>query len=331
MSDRGVGDKGEDRLDGLWRLAGEVVGRIGGHPGVVRLQAIMDTYDRGGGGLVAGGLAYTSLLALLPGFLLVLSFVGYVVRDPAVQQQIVAAVAVALPPFEDVAKLALAGVSNNALPNGIFAVVTLLWGSSRFYANLDTAFSRIFLGAPRRNPVVQTIRGLVLTVILILVPVALVTVGSIVSWLGQFAPAGVDVGAVLSLVLQLASPIGSLVAFIVAVALCYRFVPSEHVPWRAIRLPAVAIGLVLAVFTQIYVFIAPRLMGLWAVYGTALAVFGLLAWLSIAFNVLLVGAAWTEVRTRLGLFLALHLGDPAGEPARQDVTAPAPTEPTPDA
>ena len=326
MSEGEVKDKAEDRLDGLWSLAGEVVKRLGGHPGVVRLQAIMDTYDRAGGGLIAGGLAYTSLLAILPGFLLVLSFVGYVVRDPAVQQQIVAAVAVALPPLEDVAKLALTGVSSNALPNGIFAVVTLLWGSSRFYANLDTAFSRIFLGAPRRNPVVQTIRGLVLTVILVLVPVALVSVGSIASWLAQFAPEGVDVGAVLSVVLQLASPVGSLVAFILAVALCYRFVPSEHVPWRAIRLPAALIGLVLAVFTQVYVFIAPRLMGLWAVYGTALAVFGLLAWLSIAFNVLLVGAAWTAVRARLGLFLALHLGDPAG----QDANGPPPVEPTPD-
>lgn len=331
MSDGDVPETVEQRLDGLWRLAGQVVERLGGHPAVVRLQAIMDTYDRGGGGLVASGLAYTSLLALLPGFLLVLSCVGYIVRDPAVQEQIVAAVAHALPPLEDLAKLALTGVSTNAVPSGIFAVVTLLWGSSRFYANLDTAFSHIFIGAPRRNPVIQSVRGIVLTVVLILVPVALVTIGSVASWLGQFAPEGFDVGRVLGVILDLASPIGSLVAFVVAVALCYRYVPSEHVPWRAIRLPAAAIGLVLAVFTQLYVFIAPRLMGLWAVYGTALAVFGLLAWLSIAFNVLLVGAAWTEVRARQGTFVEVWLSGGAGERAASDANVPPVGGPSPDA
>jgi len=313
MSDDRAGDQVEEPIDGLRRIAEQVVRRLGGHPGVVRLQAVLDTYDRAGGGLIAGGLAYGSLLALLPAFLLVLSVVGFVVRDPGVQQRIVAAVAQALPPLEDVAKVALAGVGTNALPSGILALVTLLWGSSRFYANLDTAFSRIFMGAPRRNPVVQTIRGILLTVILILVPVALVTVGSIVSWLEQFAPGGVDVGADLAFVLDLASPLGLLVAFGLAVALSYRYVPSEHVPWRALLVPAAVIGLVLAVFTQIYVFIAPRLMGLWAIYGTALAVLGLLAWLSIAFNVLLVGAAWTEVRARMGPFIGLRPADRVGE------------------
>jgi len=312
MSEGEVRETVEERIDGLRRLAEKIAERLGGHPGVVRLQAVMDTYDRAGGGLVASGLAYTSLL----GFLLVLSVVGYIVRDPAVQQQIVAAVAQALPPLEDLAKLALSGVSSNIVPSGILAVVTLIWGSSRFYANLDTAFSRIFSGAPRRNPIIQTIRGIVLTAILVLVPVGVVTISSIVQWLDHFAPAGVQVGVVLTFVLDLASPLGSLVAFAVVVALCYRIVPNEHVPWRALRLPAVSIGLVLAVFTQIYVLIAPRLMGLWAVFGTALAIFGLLAWLSIAFNVLLVGAAWTEVRARLGLYVNGPLVGWTGDQAR---------------
>ena len=288
----------EDRIDGLRALAERVAGRLGGHPGVARLRAVMSTYDRAGGSLVAGGLAYTSLLALLPAFLLALSVVGFVVSAPDVQQQIVDAVAQAMPPFEELAKLALTGIGSGALPGGIVAIATLLWGSSRFYANLDTAFSRIFRGAPRRNAVVQTFRGIALTIILVLVPVALLTLGSVVSWLTQLAPEGVSVGAALAIVLQLAAPVTSLLAFVATVALCYRFVPTERIPWRAIRLPAGAVGLVLAVFTQVYVLIAPRLMGLWAVTGTALALIALLAWLSIAFNVLLLGAAWTEVRSR---------------------------------
>jgi len=328
MSDGEVRGEVEDRIDGLRRLAEKIVERLGGHPGVVRLQAVMDTYDRAGGGLVASGLAYTSLLALLPAFLLVLSVVGYVLRDPAVQQQIVAGVAEVLPPLEDLAKLALAGVSSNVVPSGIVAIVTLIWGASRFYANLDTAFSHIFSGAPRRNPVIQTIRGVLLTAVLVIVPVGLVTAGSIVQWLDHLAPGGVQLGVVLTTVLDVASPVGSLVAFAFVVAVCYRVVPNEHVPWRALRLPAVSIGLVLAVFTQIYVFIAPRLMGLWAVFGTALAVFGLLAWLSIAFNVLLVGAAWTEVRSRLGPYTLASMVGWTGDQARPADEAPTADQPT---
>ncbi len=298
----------EQRIDGLRRVAERVAERLGGYPGVMRLRAVMETYDRAGGSLVAGGLAYTSLLALLPAFLLAVAVMGFVVREPGIQSQLVAAVAQALPPFEDLAALALAGVGSGALPTGILAVVTLVWGSSRFYANLDTAISRIFRGAPRRNPVAQTLRGVALTLVLVLLPVGLVALGSLLSWLTQLAPGGVNLGAAPAAVLQLAGPLVSVAAFAVAVALCYRIVPSEQIAWRALLVPAGVVGLTLAVFTQVYVFIAPRLMGLWAVYGTALAIFALLAWLSIAFNILLLGAAWTEVRSRLGPLVEARRG-----------------------
>ncbi len=261
----------------------------------------MDAYDLAGGGLVAGGLAYTSLLAVLPGLLLGLSAIGILIRDPADQERVVALIAQVVPPFEDVARMAFHQVSSGAVPSGIIAVVTLLWGSSRFYANLDTALSRIFRGAPRRNPVIQTVRGVVLTVLLILVPAAMVFLSSLVAWVSQLAPEGVDLETDLAWLLGAATPLGSLAVYGLAVALCYRFVPSEHVPWRALLPPAAAIGLVLAALTQIYAFAAPRLLGAAALYGAVFAILGLLAWLSIAFNVLLIGAAWTDVRKSMRL------------------------------
>ena len=103
--------------------------------------------------------------------------------------------------------------------------------------------------------------------------------------------------------------------------------PAERVPWRALSLPASGVGLVLAVFTQIYAFIAPRLMGLAALYGTVFAILGLLAWLSIAFNVLLVGAAWTEARARSGSVLKEAFDLKAGEPkAEEPTSAPEPRD-----
>ena len=310
-------DDAEGRTGGARALAERVADRLAGDPGVVRLRVVLATYDRAGGGLVAGGLAYTSLLALLPGLLLGLSAAGYLIRDPADQEHVVVLIAQALPPLEEVARAAFRQVSSGAVPSGIVAIIGLLWGSSRFYANLDTAFSRIFLGAPRRNPVVQTLRGVVLTVALVVVPVALVSVGSIVTWLTQFAPDGVSLSQLGAVALDIASPVGSLLAFSFVVALCYRYVPSQRLPWRAILPPAGATGLVLAVLTQVYTLVAPRLVGAAALYGAFVAVFALLAWLSTAFNMLLLGAAWTDARARLGLYVDVALqgqlrrGDPA--------------------
>lgn len=288
--------EGEGHAEGWRAFAERVARRVAGNPGVGRLRAVLDTYDRAGGGLIASGLAYASLLAILPGLLLGLSVVGWLIRDPADQAQIVSAIAGALPPFKDIAAVAFEQVTAGAVPTSILAIVTLLWGASRFYANLDTALSRVFPGAPRRNAVAQTVRGVVLMAILVVLPVGLVTAGSVMTWIAHNAPGGINLSALLALVIELVSPVGSLLAFVAAVGLCYRFVPSERVPWRALRLPAGIVGLALALFTQVYAFIAPRLVGVAAVYGTFVAAIALLAWLSIAFNLLLLGAAWTNVR-----------------------------------
>lgn len=292
--------EGEGHAEGWRAFAERVARRVAGNPGVGRLRAVLDTYDRAGGGLIASGLAYASLLAILPGLLLGLSVVGWLIRDPADQAQIVSAIAGALPPFKDIAAVAFEQVTAGAVPTSILAIVTLLWGASRFYANLDTALARVFLGAGRRNIVDQTVRGVALTLVLVVLPVTLVAVGSVVTWAAQFAPSWLNLSGILRIVLELASPVGSLLAFVLAVALCYRYVPDERVNWRAVRVPAVGAGVVLAVATQLYAFIFPRLVGVAAVYGTFVAAFALLAWLSVAFNVLLLGAAWTDVRVREG-------------------------------
>jgi uncharacterized BrkB/YihY/UPF0761 family membrane protein len=68
----------------------------------------------------------------------------------------------------------------------------------------------------------------------------------------------------------------------------------------------------LAVFTQVFGIIAPLMTRIASIYGTVVAVFALLAWLSISFNVLLLGAAWTRVRALASAQPARHAVDGAG-------------------
>jgi uncharacterized BrkB/YihY/UPF0761 family membrane protein len=59
------------------------------------------------------------------------------------------------------------------------------------------------------------------------------------------------------------------------------------------------VGITLAAFTDLFVYIAPRLIGSLALYGAIAASFAALVWLSVGFQALLLGAAWTRERMRV--------------------------------
>ena len=98
MSDS-VGEAGTGR----WRqVAARVVARIGGIPAARTLGAVLAVFDRAGGGLVTGGLAYAALFALLPGLLLAIAVVGLLVSDPATRDQLTYDISIALPPLDGI-------------------------------------------------------------------------------------------------------------------------------------------------------------------------------------------------------------------------------------
>jgi YihY family inner membrane protein len=271
--------------------------------------ATFEAYDRGGGGLVAAGLAYTSLLAILAGLLLVVSAIGFYVDDPEVRAGIVDWIGRAVPPLEPIAEAAFESVSQGAVPSSIVAIIGLLWGSTRLYAGMDYAFTRIFADGKPRNEIERTLRGIFLVLVVVALPLLMLVVGSLARWLLDLAPGLADIQGVARSLLTLSTPLGSIALFIVGTVLVYRFVPSVTPPIRALLPPALLVGTVLAVFAQLFTFIGPLLGGVAAIYGAFVTLFALLAWLSISFNMLLMGAALTRVRA-----LALAQPAPAADP-----------------
>jgi membrane protein len=273
-----------------------IVERVGGMAAVQRLVAVFDAYDHAGGGLAANGLAYSALFALVPGLLLVLAVIGIVIDDPALQDQLVSAIGEIFPPLEPLVETAFAQVAAGAVPTSIIALVGLLWGSSRFYAALDYAFSRVFRTAPRRNEVERGARGILVSVVFIALPIVIVFLGAIATWLVDLAPDAVETEGVIRGLVQVGSPLSTWVLFTLGVTLVYRFVPNRRVRIGKLGPPALLVGTVIAIFTQIFTFIAPRMLQWAALFGALLSVFAVLIWLSISLNVLLIGAAWTRVR-----------------------------------
>jgi membrane protein len=258
------------------------------------MSDVLGTFDRAGGGLLAGGLTYSALFALLPALLLLAVVLGLAVDDPERRRAIVDALGDTLPPLRGVLEELISQLGEDAVSFGTVGLIGLAWGASRFYGSLDDAFGRIFDSAPKRGLVARTLRGLLSVVLLVSVFIVALVLAGIASYLA--AETAAVLGTDTRTFWQVATPLMTAVVFIAAAATVYRLVPARRVPWGALFVPAVVVGFVLALITQVFSVVAPRLIGSAAVYATFIAIFALMIWLSALFQVLMLGAAWVRVR-----------------------------------
>jgi membrane protein len=273
-----------------------VAGRMMGWRAFMVGRAVLSRYDDAGGGLLAGGLTYSALFALLPCLLLLSGVLGLIVDDPERRRTIVEGIGESLPPLRGLVEASLESMADGAVGFGTIGLIGFAWGVSRFYGSLDDAFARIFSDAPKRGLVARTIRGIAsvgLLVSVFIVALVLTGIGSL-----QAEAAAGRFPLVSRLLWGIGTPLLTTIVFVAAIATIYRLVPARHVAFRSLLLPAVVVGVVLAAVTQLFSYVAPRLIGTAAIYGTFIAVFAAMVWLSTGFQVLLVGAAW--VRERIG-------------------------------
>jgi membrane protein len=268
---------------------------------VASIRGVLDRYGAAGGSLLAGGLAYSALFAIVPLAALMAGIVGLVVDDAARRAAVVNAIADVLPPLRDVVRLVLEEAAGAAGAISILGGVTLVWGASRFAVSFEDAMGRIFGGVQRRGFMRRNAAALVAVVGLI----GVAFLGAVLAGLASFLDAaegrggpvvGFFGGTVLALVPS--------VLTVATVALVYRLVPVGAPRWVALLPPAIVVALVLTVLTRVFVFIAPRLVGAAATIGALATAFAALAWLSLSFQAILLGAAWVRERNQAG--------DPAG-------------------
>jgi membrane protein len=269
-------------------------GRVIGWGPVATGRRVMDTYDEAGGGLLAGGLTYSALFALLPSLLLLTGVLGLVVDDPERRSAIVEGIGDSLPPLRGFLDESLQQITDGAASAGGIGLIGLAWGASRFYGSLDDAVGRIFRSAPKRGFVARTLRGILSVILLVSVFLGSLILTGIASYLAEETAA--RLGTETQTFWRAVTPLLTGIVFVVAAALVYRLVPAFHVPWRAAVLPALVVGIALAALTQLFTYVAPRLIGAAAVYGTFVAIFAAMIWLATGFQLLLIGAAWVSVR-----------------------------------
>jgi len=197
---------------------------------------------------LAGMVAYNMLLAVLPLALIALFVGGRVLSSPRLEQSVLDDLRRIFPTAaENTLTTTLHRVEAGTGRIGIAALVASIWIGASFWGALDTAFCRIY-HVRCRSWLQQKRFALAMLVVVLLFMAATVAVPTLQSILLSGAgrlPLGLSEVHGVVFAITLVAGLGLL---FVTLAIIYRTVPNEPVPWRAVWPGALAatlaIGLV---------------------------------------------------------------------------------------
>jgi membrane protein len=290
------------RLEGLQRS-------LMRHPLMATVMDVMRVYGRGGGGMLAGALAYFAFFTLVPALLLFVGLLGVLVEDADLREQLVSGVIEQIEPIADLATFLTTELADSGRISTIAGIVGLLWGASGFYGALQGAMQRMFPGPGERDFLRTRLRGVVTVVFILgsmLAAVIIVFVlPTITDWvqnaciaLNTFDNALVDEVCSIDFVeisgaVTVVAAMG--VAFLAALVV-YIAIPPDGPSFRIAFWPAVVAGVAIGLFTSLFGWVAPLLVRHWSTLGLVGSVFIALIWFNLVFQALVYGAAFARVR-----------------------------------
>ncbi|MBA2275274.1 MAG: YihY/virulence factor BrkB family protein [Chloroflexi bacterium] len=260
-------------------------------PRVAEIQAVTSAVGEASGGLLAAGLAFNALFAIIPALLFMIGLLGFLIGDPARAQEIVESLVDRVPAVADLADAVLDQLVAGRGAFSVVGIVGVAWGASGFYGSLDETMRRMFPGGAPRSIIAQRIRGVVAVFGLVGAALAAVIATSVVSLLDAvlILPEGIEWIRVLSTILMI-------VVFILVVLFTYLVVPTASPPLRAALPPALVAGVGIGLLTALFSLLAPFLVGRLSGLGLLATVFGALVWLRLIFEMLVYGAGWARIR-----------------------------------
>jgi membrane protein len=261
-----------------------------GLPRVARARRVFDRFNAADGGLLAAGVAYNVVLALIPLGIVATGVAGLILNDARSRADMVRAISAFLPPLAGVVEEIVAGLSRASPSLSIVGLALAAWGTSRLFAALESAIAQLDPG-PRRSLARRTARRLGSIVVLAGIVVAALVVAPTLAIAVEVSGSS-PARPLFDLLLAILPPfLGGC-----ALAAVYRLIPLPRPSWRAIGPPTVVGAIALVVLTRLFIFVAPRVFGTNLVYGTLGAILVGLTWLDLVFTVVLLGAAWVRER-----------------------------------
>jgi membrane protein len=267
-----------NRIDSRFPWVGRVVDPV---------RAIAMRYERDELSTHAAALTYAAFLSIPPLLLLASSVIGFVIADPAKQEQVIRSLVDLIPGLDAVAASLIDSLVNGRVALGLIAIPGVLWAASGFVARLRHALGVVF--RTRWSGLISgRFRGMVVSIPLFAGVLVVLALPGVVSGL-----VGSRVTVLFEVMTYLVVLVGGIGFFLVL----FRFLTPEcPLSWRD-HLPGAVMAtvgwLLLQWLGALYV---DRVVARGsALYGTLGAIFGLLAYLYVAAYLLLLSAELSEV------------------------------------
>ena len=276
-------------LASAWRVAGHV-----------KRHAMRD-----GALLLASGVAFDGLLAVLPFLLLVISVASLVLplTARAAAADMVVFVAQLLPNASEASRQVLAGVLRDIVRTrtglGVVGALAFLWFSSRLFSSLRTVMGRVFEEPEKRTAMRGMAFDLWLTGIAAAFGAAWVAVSAL---LAAASAAGSRLLATMGVTAwSVPKPAELAVAHLLALVLVtgiffalYRALPRRRIPWSSALIAATTAGLAFEAARWIFGAIWLRLGHLSVYTGTVAAVVLIMFWAWYAALIFILGGEVLE-------------------------------------
>jgi membrane protein len=266
-------------------------------------------YDRSGGGMLAGALAYFAFFTMVPALLLFVGLLGILVEDQKVRQNLIEALVGQVQPVADLSRFIVNNLADTGRIGTVVGIIGLVWGASGFYGALQGAMQRMFPGPGGRDFLNTRIRGTVTVVFILgsmlMAVVVLVALPLVTDWKNEVCATLSNLDAIvvndlcaidlvqIGWAIQVVGAMA--VAFLVALVV-YVAVPPDGATIGQAFWPAVIVGIIIGSFTSLFGLIAPLLVRYWQGLGFVGGVFIALIWFNLVFQALIYGAAFARIR-----------------------------------
>ncbi len=254
--------------------------------------AVIQTFSKAQGALLAGSLAYYTFLSLLPLLMIAGFLVGTLLHGSQdLQDAMVTAVKRLFPGIQG-AQILQQLIETRAV-FGLIGLITVSYAGSGFVGALTASLNQMWEVKTGRNPVGQKLLNYL--VILLLGAVILGSTGLTI-WTAYLT--SIALGAQAAPAARFLEIIASPLSLFLVLLLLYRLLPARRLSWRS-QLPGAAAGAVaIELLKRGFTFWAQHSAGVAVLPRTLLSVVLLLVWLGFFGQAILYGAALNVVRDR---------------------------------
>lgn len=285
--------------------------------------AVIQTYSRGQGALLAGSMAYYTFLSILPLLMITSSIVGTLSQgNEGIRLALEEAVQQVFPGIG--AEEVLNQLIESRAAFGILGLITVSYAGSGFVGALTACLNTMWEVSTGRNPLGQKLLNFM--VVLLLGIVLLGSVGATlwVAYLTEVA-LGSSATPVASRIELIASPL----SLFLVLLLLYRALPARRLTWRSQVFGAIVGAVSIEILKRGFALWAENSAGISVLPRSLVSVVLLLVWLGFFGQVILYGAAVNVVRDRKKRGVSLFPSERA-QRARPIPGAPPPRATTPE-